>query len=173
MKSIEVRRATINDAEVIAHLAKTTFDETFGYLFPDRNVLLDYFEQTFSVEKIYNGIQKTNNVFWLAFVEEKPVGYAKLKVHSPSEFVNETHVSQLQKIYVLKDFLSMKIGLQLQETLLQKARDLGSKYIWLSVFKDNPRAINFYLKNGFEEVGKHQFQIGPHVFDFMAMCKKL
>jgi ribosomal protein S18 acetylase RimI-like enzyme len=69
--------------------------------------------------------------------------------------------------------LSIKIGLQLQKTLLQKARKVGSKQIWLSVFHDNPRAINFYLKNGFIEVGTHQFQIGKYIFDFMAMSKEL
>lgn len=170
---MQIREATTNDAAIVAELAKTTFDETFGHLFEDQQVLLDYFNEFFGVDKIRNGIQKENNVFWLAFVEGKPVGYAKLKVHSPSEFVTGEAISQLQKIYVLKTFLSMKIGLELQEILLQKARDLGSKQIWLSVFKENPRAINFYLKNGFEKVGEHQFQIGKYIFDFMAMSKSL
>lgn len=170
---MQIREATTKDAKAISQLAKTTFDETFGYLFADRQILLDYFERTFSIEKIRSGIQKENNVFWLAYVEDKLVGYAKLKIHSPSEFVKGTNVSQLQKIYVLKEYLSMKIGLQLQETLLQKAREVGSKQIWLSVFHDNPRAINFYLKNGFIEVGTHQFQIGKYIFDFMAMSKEL
>lgn len=170
---MHIREANISDAAVISSLMRITFDETFGHLFEDRHVLLDYFKEFFGVDKISNGIQKKNNVFWLAFVNDKPVGYAKLKVHSPSEFVTGEAISQLQKIYVLKEFLSMKIGLKLQEALLQKARDLGSKQIWLSVFKENPRAINFYLKNGFEKIGEHQFQIGKYIFDFIAMCKDL
>ncbi len=170
---MQIRKATLKDAGIIAELAITTFDETFGHLFEERRVLLDYFDRTFSEEKMQNSIQKRNNIFWLAFVGEKPVGYAKLKVHSPSEFVIGENVSQLQKIYVLKEFLSMKIGLKLQETLLQKATDLESEQIWLSVYVDNLRAINFYLKNGFEKVGEHQFQIGKYNFEFIAMNKKL
>lgn len=170
---MNIRVANSKDAEIIARLAKTTFDETFGYLFLDRQVLLDYFDVYFNVDKIRQGLQKENNVFWLAFVDEKPVGYSKLKVQSPSDFVDGSYVSQLQKIYVLKDYLSMKIGLELQESLLKKARDLGSKHIWLSVFEDNRRAIRFYIKNGFVEVGKHQFQIGKYIFDFIAMSKQL
>ncbi|WKD84801.1 Spermidine/spermine N(1)-acetyltransferase [Polaribacter huanghezhanensis] len=170
---MQIREANTNDAAMIAELAITTFDETFGHLFEDRQILLDYFSRTFSEDKMKNSIQKENNVFWLAFVDENPVGYAKLKVHSPSEFVTRENVSQLQKIYVLKEFLSMKIGLKLQKTVLQKAADLGSKQIWLSVYVDNLRAINFYLKNGFEKVGEHQFQIGKYVFDFIAMNKSL
>ncbi len=170
---MQIREANTNDAAMIAELAITTFDETFGHLFEDRHILLDYFERTFSEDKIRNSIQKENNVFWLTFVDDKPVGYAKLKVHSSSEFVPIKNSSQLQKIYVLKEFLSLKIGLELQKTLLQKAADLGSEQIWLSVYVDNPRAINFYLKNGFVKVGEHQFQIGRYVFDFIVMNKNL
>ena len=170
---MQIREAHINDAEIVSQLAITTFDETFGYLFEDRQILLNYFERTFSVEKIRNSIQKENNVFWLAFVDEKPVGYAKLKLHSPSEFVNGSKVSQLQKIYVLKEYLSMKIGMKLQDVLLQRATDYGSEQIWLSVFIENERAINFYLKNDFIKVGEHQFQIGKYIFDFIAMRKNL
>jgi len=170
---MRIREANISDAAIVSQLAKTTFDEAFGHLFADRQILLDYFETTFSVEKIKNGIQKENNVFWLAFIDEQPVGYAKLKLHSPSEFVKGTTVSQLQKIYVLKEFLSMKIGLKLQETLLQRATKFGSEQIWLSVFVENERAINFYLKNDFNEVGSHQFQISKYTFDFIVMSKIL
>jgi len=170
---MQIREAKTPDAALISQLATTTFDETFGHLFEDRQVLLDYFERTFSEEKMLNSIQKENNVFWLAFVDNNPVGYAKLKTHSPSEFVEGNSVSQLQKIYVLKEFLSMKIGLELQETLLHKAKDLGSEQIWLSVFIENKRAINFYLKNGFVKVGEHEFQIGKYNFEFMAMNKSL
>nr|WP_228115767.1 hypothetical protein [Sphingobacterium faecium] len=35
-----------------------------------------------------------------------------------------------------------------------------SKYVWLGVWEENPRAINFYKKNGFEEFDKHVFILG-------------
>jgi len=55
---MQIREATLNDAAMIAELAITTFDETFGHLFEDRHILLDYFERTFSEDKIRNIIQK-------------------------------------------------------------------------------------------------------------------
>jgi len=33
-------------------------------------------------------------------------------------------------------------------------------YIWLGVWEENPRAINFYKKNGFVEFDKHIFTLG-------------
>ena len=168
-----IRKATSQDAATIAFLGKTTFGETFGHLFGDPNDLLDYYERTFSEKKIEQSLQKEQNLYWLALVNDLPVGYAKLKLNSPSKFLEHSNVCQLQKIYVLKDYLSLKIGLQLQQELINEAKSSGSSHIWLSVLKENERAIQFYLKNGFEKIGDHDFSIGQEDFDFMAMARKL
>ena len=144
-----------------------------GTFFRDPQDLIDYYNSTFSVQKIEAGIEKPNNLFWIAFANRLPVGYAKLKLHSKSEFVDSKEVCQLQKIYVLKDFLSMKIGLELQRSLLEKAKELRFTEIWLSVLNSNERAIRFYEKSGFEEIGNHDFQIGKENFEFVAMGRTL
>ena len=173
MDTIEIRLARKEDAPFIALLGRTTFTETFGHFFRDPNDLIDYYNVTFSVQKIEAGIEKPNNVFWIAFVNRLPVGYAKLKLHSNSEFVESKNVCQLQKIYVLKDFLSMRIGFRLQSLLLKKAKELNYNKVWLSVLHSNERAINFYRKGGFEKIGNHDFQIGKENFEFIAMNKNL
>ncbi|MCV6630105.1 MAG: GNAT family N-acetyltransferase [Flavobacteriaceae bacterium] len=173
MQHLEIRLASLEDASHIALLGRITFEETFGHHFKDRQDLLDYFDRTFSVSKIQKSIAKPNTVFWLALVDDLPVGYAKLKLHSPCEGVAKNAQCQLQKIYVLKDFLSMKIGLSLQNQLLEKARELAFENIWLSVLHSNHRAISFYQKNGFKQIGTHQYSIGKEDFDFWYMAKKL
>ena len=100
-----------------------------------------------------------------------PVGYAKLKLNSKSEFIESNDVCQLQKIYVLKDFLSMGIGFELQDALLKEAKELGFKKVWLSVLNSN-EPINFYKKTGFENIGNHDFGLAEH-FEFTAMLKTL
>lgn len=170
---IVIRLAKKDDAGIIALLGRITFAETFGHLFIDKQDLLNYLTSTFSVSKIDSSLSKPNNVYWIAFVDSLAVGYAKLKLNSPSEFIAEEKLCQLQKIYVLKDFLSAKIGFQLQNQLLNKAKEKGCRKIWLSVLHDNNRAITFYLKNGFQIIGEHDFQIGKQNFDFIAMAKQL
>jgi len=85
MNTTEIRLAKKEDAPLIALLERVTFTKTFGLFFRDQKDLIDYYNFTFSVKKIEAGIEKTNNVFWVAFVNRLPVGYAKLKLHSPSE----------------------------------------------------------------------------------------
>ena len=173
MSTIEIRLAKKEDARYIALLGRITFTETFGHLFRDQKDLIDYYNRTFTVQKIEDGMKKQNNIFWIAFVNRLPVGYAKLKLDSKSEFIDTKDVCQLQKIYVLKDFLSMKIGYELQDSLLKKAKELNFDKVWLSVLNSNDRAINFYKNTGFEKIGNHDFQIGKENFEFIAMNKQL
>lgn len=79
MEHLIIRKAKLEDAEFIALLARTTFTETFGHYFRNNQDLLDYYDKTFSVSKIRESIGKENNVFWISFYNELPVGYAKLK----------------------------------------------------------------------------------------------
>ncbi len=168
-----IRIAEPKDAVHIALLGRITFTQAFGHLFRDQQDLYDYLDKTFSVAKIESGLQKENNIFWIATYNDLPVGYAKLKLNSSTKFISNQSVSQLQKIYVLKDFLSKKVGKALTKALLSKAKESKCEEIWLSVWKGNVKAIQFYQRNEFQEVGDHTFQIGKESFDFLVMSKSL
>ena len=58
---VQVRRAKPKDAHIISLLGRITFAETFGHLFTDQNDLLEYFERTFSVQKIRSGFTNYSN----------------------------------------------------------------------------------------------------------------
>ena len=173
MKTIEIRKANVSDSQFIALLGRITFTETFGHFFKDNQDLINYYEQTFSVKKIKNSILKPENVFWIAFINDLPVGYAKLKSNSPSPLIKDSKTAQLQKIYVLKDFHSHKIGYDLQNLLLAEAQRLGKNQVWLSVLNKNEKAKNFYFNTGFNKVGKHNFSIGKENFTFDILAKSL
>jgi hypothetical protein len=74
MGEIIIRNATVADAEYISLLGRITFSETFGNHFKDKQDLVNYYERTFSVQKIRSSIKNLNNVFWLAFANDLPVG---------------------------------------------------------------------------------------------------
>ena len=66
VNTIEIRLAKKEDAQFIALLGRITFTETFGHFFRDQKDLIDYYNLTFSVQKIEDGIKKPNNIFWIA-----------------------------------------------------------------------------------------------------------
>jgi ribosomal protein S18 acetylase RimI-like enzyme len=48
----------------------------------------------------------------------------------------------------------------LMTAALAAAVERGAETIWLGVWERNPRAIAFYRKWGFEDVGSHDFLLG-------------
>lgn len=167
-----VKKATQKDATYISLLGRITFSETFGHLFNDKNDLHSYLEDTFSVAKIRSSLTKENNVFWIAYFNELPVGYAKLKKHSPLKAYPNKKVAQLQKIYVLKDFLAHKIGSRLQDALFEEVKNIQAEVLWLAVLQENERAIRFYEKNLFVKHDLFYFSIGKEDFTFDVMVKE-
>ena len=46
------------------------------------------------------------------------------------------------------------------QAALQEARGGGYDVIWLGVWQENPRAVAFYERWGFQKVGTHVFRLG-------------
>ena len=67
---------------------------------------------------------------------------------------------EIERIYVLSSFHGKKVGQFLYEHAIQIARDKNVRFVWLGVWEENPRAIQFYKKNGFVEFDKHIFKLG-------------
>jgi ribosomal protein S18 acetylase RimI-like enzyme len=53
-----------------------------------------------------------------------------------------------------------RIAQELMNACINKVKQRGSDVIWLGVWEKNPKAISFYKKFGFVEVGDHVFPLG-------------
>ncbi len=170
--TIDVRKAEVSDAQMIALLGRITFRETFGHLFEQHeDELRDYLNRTFSVDKIGSSIAKPENNYWIAHFDGLPVGYAKLKHPSLSGFIDDKSSAQLQKIYVLSEFLTHRIGQALLSTVSLHSTESGARSMWLTVLKSNERAIRFYERNGWSGIADESFSIGSQDFPFRVFAR--
>lgn len=168
----EIRRATPEDAKLVALLGRITFRETFGYLFSDHcDELRVYLDTTFDVGKIGRSVGKPENAYWLAFVAGLPVGYAKLKHPSTPADEGGQNFAQLQKIYILKEFLGQRIGNGLLYHVLSEAQS-RAPLLWLDVLRENERAVTFYRRHGFSATGEQTYDIGSQRFAFHLMTRQ-
>jgi ribosomal protein S18 acetylase RimI-like enzyme len=167
-----VRKATIGDASVMALLGRITFSETFGYLFQNhRSDLLAYLDATFGARKMARSLEKPRNAYWLAYADDLPVGYAKLKLLSGTPNLSHPDVAQLQKIYVLQDFLGQRIGRALLDAAMRQAREAGAPAVWLAVLRENEAAARFYEKQKFSNLADDIYTIGAQTFAFRLMVR--
>ncbi len=164
--TLTIQPATVADATVISLLGRITFAETFGYLYERYpQDLSHYLDSTFNAAKIAARLAKLTNAYFLALRNGTPIGYAKLK-DDAAETV------QLQKIYLLREFLGQSFGQDLLHAVLDVASS-RSKRIWLDVLKENTRAIRFYEKYGFSPTGEDRYTIGQQTFLFHLMARDL
>jgi ribosomal protein S18 acetylase RimI-like enzyme len=63
------------------------------------------------------------------------------------------------------------VGAALMQACLEEAGRRGCETVWLDVWERNPRAIAFYRKWGFAEVGNQAFQLGEDLQNDILMAR--
>lgn len=169
---ITITRATKEEAATISCLGSKTFSETFGYLFSPEE-LEAYTGTTFNRDKLINSLGKDENIYGIAHFNEYEVGYFKLKLNSPVDNFQKEKQVQLQKIYLLKDFINLKIGGQLMDYIFQLEEIQPFHRMWLQVLNTNSQAIRFYQKYGFVKLKNHYFTIGTRTLEYFVMIKSV
>lgn len=159
MTNIEIRELTINDIVELQKISRQTFHETFAALNSEEN-MAKYLEEELSIEKLTAELKNTNSAFYFAVSNGKVIGYLKLNFGESQTELKEQKSVEIERIYVLKEFQGQHIGQLLYNKAIQVARQKNAEYVWLGVWEENIKAINFYKKNGFIEFDKHIFILG-------------
>lgn len=167
---IKVITASPSDATIISSIGRQSFRDAFAHLFNEKKTLQEYLDYTYDVDKLRKSIRKENNVFFIAFMEKVPVGFAKVKKHSLNEQIDSIAQMELQKIYVLSYYHGSGAGPALMHDVVDLANDIKPDFLWLDTHVTNTKAIRFYEKNGFTKVGKHYFMIGDQTFEYHLMA---
>lgn len=170
---LEIRIATVNDATHIALLGRITYTQSHGDFIEDKRNLLDFYEKNYAVSQIRKELLDDNNLFWIVFSDELPIGFAKLCLNINQLNLGDTNSCKLQRLYILNDFISLKIGSKLQDLILQKAISLNFKKIWLTVYYKNTKGIKFYKKYDFKEIGSIDFYVGKTNYENLIFSKNL
>lgn len=159
MNNLEIKKAPVTNVLELQLIGRQTFSETFS----EHNSVHDmqmYLEINLSIEKLTEELNDPNSEFYFALLNNKVIGYLKMNYgQSQTESIDESSL-EIERIYVLKDFQSKNVGQVLFNKAIDIAGQRNAKYVWLGVWENNPRAINFYKKNGFEEFDKHIFKLG-------------
>lgn len=132
-----------------------------------------YLAESFTVAALDAELSDGNAHFLVAEVEDTPAGYAKIEVGSAPECVDLAEPVELVRLYALQEWLGAGVGGALMEASLDAARTLGGQSMWLGVWERNARAIAFYRKWGFEDVGQKTFVLGSDTQYDRVMVRSL
>lgn len=159
MNSIEIRKATVADLEILQKLSIQTFTETFALTNTPEN-LAYYIQKSLTSEQLLTELNTIDSQFYMAFSETIPVGYLKVNFGNAQTEIIDSNTLEIHRIYVLQAFYGKNVGQLLLNEAINIGRTNGVSYIWLGVWENNYRALRFYTKNGFVVFDQHDFIMG-------------
>lgn len=159
MEPVPLRDAEPADAPALAAVAARAFRETFGANYPPED-LESFLASAYALPKIAHELEDPAYRCFVAEDGEGLAGYALLHDGAVEPCVAAPDPIELERIYVLQRALGSGLGQRLLDRCIAEAIRLGKRTLWLGVWEHNLRAQAFYIRNGFEEVGSHQFKVG-------------
>jgi len=169
---VKVRYAKPVDAEMLAQLGKRTFRESFGSENTPQNMAL-YLAKAFDVAAIAREISDPNVTYLVGEIDERPAAYAMVRLVEAPPSVTGPLPLELVRFYVDRPWHGAGVARTLMQACDDEARRRGARTLWLGVWERNPRAIRFYAKCDFRDVGSQTFVLGDDVQTDRVMVRPI
>ena len=156
----------------LAALARKTYYETFKV----RNNPEDmnkYLDEAFDVSALRQEMENPHSLFYFVKVDGQTAGYLKLNTGQAQTEMQDPDLMEIQRIYIDQDFQDAGLGPLLITQAIRIAKNENKKGIWLGVWENNDKAMNFYEKYGFKKIGSHDFMMGDEAQLDYLMLKDL
>ena len=162
MGNISIQPVQLYELSTLARIGEKTFRQTFASS-NDPKDLEAYLDKAFAHKQLLLEIENPEASFSFAKVDSKVVGYLKTNRGKAQTERVEGKTLEIERIYVDADVQGLGLGKALFEHALEEAKAIGADALWLGVWEDNPKAIEFYARQGFKAFGEHKFTIGSDV----------
>ncbi|MDR2914502.1 MAG: GNAT family N-acetyltransferase [Tannerella sp.] len=132
MDSIDIKRVSLSDIDLLQKISRQTFFETFSSRNTEEN-MKKYLEEGFSNDKLTAELTDKNAEFYFAILDNTVIGYLKLNFGQSQTELKDDKALEIERIYVLKEFHGKKVGQILYEKAIQIAKQANADYVWLGV----------------------------------------
>jgi ribosomal protein S18 acetylase RimI-like enzyme len=144
-----IRRADPSEAEALARFAEARFRETFGPHFPEE--AMDLLCSRAFARPVMAGLLAAGT--WVAEGPGGCLGYLALATDPcPLEGLSFPQL-ELARLYVAPAWQGRGVGDALMTAFQEEARNRGAGSVWLEAHEGNPRALRFYQRWGFRDLG--------------------
>ncbi|PHR60171.1 MAG: GNAT family N-acetyltransferase [Robiginitomaculum sp.] len=169
---MRIRNVEKHEIEALRHIAQKTFVQTFSADNTPEDMQA-YEAENFTRNSIAAEFETQGSQFFFIEVDCEIIGYLKLNRGDAQTETGLVNALEIERIYILQSCLGIGAG----QALYAKAQDIaqtgGFQWLWLGVWDENPRAIAFYKKNGFETFSTHDFHFGKQLQTDILMRKEI
>ena len=155
---ISVIKATEEDCQPIVNIGRISVNDAHRESTTAENMKA-YIDRNYSDDAIREELKDRDNIYHIINYNGKPVGFSKIVLNAVHPDIDAKNVTKLDRIYLLKEFHNLKLGLELLKFNIRLAEKNNQSGLWLYTWVGNTLAINFYLKVGFKIIGSHKFYV--------------
>ncbi len=154
----KIVKVEIEDCELLAKIGKHSFLETHGKS-ASKGDIDAFLTQNYSRKAFVKELANPDNTYQIIFSKNQAVGFSNIVLNMPNTYIDQQNVTKLDRLYLLKEFQGKNLGNKLLNFNIELSKKNNQKGMWLAVWVENHRAINFYTKKGFTIVGSYDFKI--------------
>lgn len=158
-QELNLRKCSLEMLQELRDISISTFTDNYAHL-NNTNDFEEYINKAFSESKLKSELTNSQSLFYFCYHENKLAGYIKVNFSEAQTDVNDPKSLEIERIYVVKEMQGKGFGLALLNHSIKIAIENSLTYIWLGVWKKNPKAISFYEHQGFHQFDTHSFYIG-------------
>lgn len=156
---LTLRRVSLLEVETLRDFMEHTFRVAFEAT-NDPVFFKQYCDEAFSLEQIVGELAAPQSEFWFAFLDDELAAYLKLNFDQHAVALQSEKTVQVERLYILAKFQNQRLGARLLRLAEERAQKAGAEWLWLSVWQQNPPALRFYERNGYEIFGTEIFEVG-------------
>jgi len=169
---MQIRHASAADAATLAALAERTFRDTFTEVNTPENMAA-HAAASYGIDKQREEIESDRIRTLLVELDGVVAGYAQLRNGHHPDCVSAENAIELWRFYIDRSGIGRGLAQRLMQTVVVEAAEWNGRALWLGVWEHNPRAIAFYRKCSFVEVGAHVFRLGDDAQTDLIMQREL
>jgi len=158
-QALIIRRAAAADAAGLASFAARTFAETFARDNTPEDMAA-FLARSYGEAQQGAELADPSIVTLVAERGGSTVAFAQLRKGTTPACVTGAPAIELWRFYVDRPWHGRGVARTLMDAVANAAQQLGARTLWLGVWERNPRALAFYRKSGFQDVGTQSFMVG-------------
>jgi diamine N-acetyltransferase len=167
-----VRAGTREDASLLAELRARTFRQSSPNT--RHEDVESHVCENFTREKLVTCLRVKNTTALILENYGQAIGYALLSLGTPpDQLVLAPHSIEIQRFYILEEWTGHKLGNALMARCLEHVKYSRFETIWLTVWRNNERALRFYKRWGFRKAGMYDFVVGRDIQEDFLLLRNI
>lgn len=145
----ELRKVGLDDLDDLRRIGIASYLPHYTHLWKPGGVEW-YLDRCFAPGTLRRELKDPDIEYYIAADRGEQIGMMKLVRHKPVPEATSENALYLEKIYFVKKWTGKGAGQSLIEFAVNRAADLGCRYVWLMAMDTAAKPIEAYRRAGFE-----------------------